>query len=390
MPDAWPEPAIASELPETLETGDVVVRRFHERDVAQGVALAAGQLAEATASEALLHQVRAHNPDSLWGMFRKDATDEAASMIGFCAFLILNDKGATALMRGTFDARRINFDLLAPTADTATVLYVWAILGKGVSGSITSFVNEVMVRRYRGRPLYTTAATEAGLRFMRNCGYIPIHKDCTGIGALHRRVGRRVDLPVLPKRAKRVLKVVPVTTADEFEKALVIRHLFLTEQACPYEEEFDGNDRTGTHFLGYVDGEPAATLRVRYFANFVKLERLAVLPRFRRTLIAKEIVLTAVNFCRRKGYRRCVGHAQRHLVKFWGKFGFKPTPRNLVFNFSERDYVEMYGDLEPDARALTIESDPYVIIRPEGRWDEPGILERSAERVALDPHRQEA
>jgi predicted GNAT family N-acyltransferase len=180
-------------------------------------------------------------------------------------------------------------------------------------------------------------------------------------------------------------KVIPASTADDFEKALAIRNVFLTEQNCPYEEEFDGNDRTGTLFLGYVDGEPAATLRVRYFANFFKMERLAVLPRYRRTLIAREIVLAAVNFCRRKGYTRGIGHAQKRFVPFWSKFGFKPTARNCTLTFSDHEYVEMYGDLEPHEQALTPDSDPYVLIRPEGRWDEPGVLDRSVSRQVVSP-----
>jgi len=34
---------------------------------------------------------------------------------------------------------------------------------------------------------------------------------------------------------------------------------------------------TATHLVGYVGAEPAATLRLRYFGDFVKIERLAVL-----------------------------------------------------------------------------------------------------------------
>jgi hypothetical protein len=37
-------------------------------------------------------------------------------------------------------------------------------------------------------------------------------------------------------------------------------------------------------------------------------------------------------------------------------------------------------DLERQANALQIGADPYVLIRPEGRWHKRGILERSAER----------
>ena len=190
----------------------------------------------------------------------------------------------------------------------------------------------------------------------------------------------RIRQPDARPLARRVLKVVPVATADEFEKAMAIRQVYIAEQGCPFAEEFDGNDRTGTVFLGYVDGEPAATLRVRYFADFFKMERLAVLARFRQSRIAWVIVREAVDFCRRKGYRRGFGHAQAHLERFWGKFGFKRTTRNIGLTFSDHQYIEMYGELEPHDRALTMESDPYVMIRPEGRWDEPGILELSAHR----------
>jgi hypothetical protein len=41
--------------------------------------------------------------------------------------------------------------------------------------------------------------------------------------------------------------------------------------------------------------------------------------------------------------------------------------------------------LEPDPQAITMGSDPYHIIRPEGRWHKPGILETSTSRPATSP-----
>ena len=38
-------------------------------------------------------------------------------------------------------------------------------------------------------------------------------------------------------------------------------------------------------------------------------------------------------------------------------------------------------EIDKDPNAITIGCDPYVIIRPEGRWHVPGILERSATRT---------
>ena len=38
--------------------------------------------------------------------------------------------------------------------------------------------------------------------------------------------------------------------------------VYLAEQDCPIEEEFDGNDLVAAHFIGFIGAEPAACLRV--------------------------------------------------------------------------------------------------------------------------------
>lgn len=53
--------------------------------------------------------------------------------------------------------------------------------------------------------------------------------------------------------------------------------------------------------------------------------------------------------------------------------------------FSDFDYIEMVADIEPDPDAIALGTDPYVLIRPEGRWHVPGILEQSANRAATRP-----
>ena len=35
--------------------------------------------------------------------------------------------------------------------------------------------------------------------------------------------------------------------------------------------------------------------------------------------------------------------------------------------------------------AIKLGADPYAVIRPEGRWHKPGILERSCARPATNP-----
>jgi hypothetical protein len=93
----------------------------------------------------------------------------------------------------------------------------------------------------------------------------------------------------------------------------------------------------------------------------------------------------AIEICRRKGYVRLYGQSQERLVGFYAKFGFRPMSKNRSLIFSDHAYVEIERDLPPHEDAITINSDPYAIIRPEGHWDEAGVLERSASRPATNP-----
>jgi hypothetical protein len=97
------------------------------------------------------------------------------------------------------------------------------------------------------------------------------------------------------------------------------------------------------------------------------------------------LVKAGIELCRVKGYHRLYGHAQKRLVNFWSRFGFKLFEGGHELVFSDFDYVEMVADFEMHPDAIGIGADPYVIIRPEGRWHVPGILERSAGRKVTRP-----
>jgi predicted GNAT family N-acyltransferase len=166
--------------------------------------------------------------------------------------------------------------------------------------------------------------------------------------------------------------------------------VYLAEQDCPIEEEFDGNDLVAAHFIGFVGKEPAGCLRVRFFGEFAKVERLAVRHQYRRSRLSFKLVQASVDYVRRKGFKRIYGQAQDRLVDFWAHFGAKPLGHNRKLTFSDFSYTEMVLELEPDDDAITLDSDPYMIIRPEGDWDRPGVLDMSAGRPASSPLRNMA
>ncbi len=183
-----------------------------------------------------------------------------------------------------------------------------------------------------------------------------------------------------------------ITVANSIEHIMhviaVRSAVFMSEQSCPFAEEFDGNDFSATHLISYKNGEPIACIRVRYFASFAKLERLAVRHEYRHSRAPFKLVWAAINFARRKGYTKIYGHAQDRLVKFWSHFGAHPVEGRRKLVFSDFAYTEMLLETPPHPDRITLASDPYMLIRTEGDWDRPGILEESASRAATSPLRK--
>jgi predicted GNAT family N-acyltransferase len=175
------------------------------------------------------------------------------------------------------------------------------------------------------------------------------------------------------------------TMNDLMMVATIRAAVYMAEQACPYDEEFDGNDFVAAHFIGYIGNEPVGCLRVRFFADFAKIERLAVRREHRHSTIAFRMVRECVKYVKRKGYTKIYGQAQEQIVDFWSRFGAKPFAKQRPLAFSDHRYTEMLFECDRDPEAITLASDPYVIIRPEGDWDRAGVLDQSAERAATAP-----
>src|SRR5438552_5414018 len=198
--------------------------------------------------------------------------------------------------------------------------------------------------------------------------------------------GTRLPLPVNP--ASRSISIQIARDPNDLMLVTAIRSaVYLAEQDCPFEEEFDGNDMVAAHFIGYVGNEPAGCLRVRFFGDFAKVERLAVRHQYRKSRVSFKLVQASVEYVKRKGFRKIYGQAQDRLVDFWAHFGAKPMPAKREITFSDFSYTEMLLEVEPGPDAITLDSDPYVIIRHAAAWDRPGVLDISSGRAASSPLR---
>lgn len=340
----------------------------------------------------VVRKVLRHNPDCVWVVSRKHGFDPAAPIgEGFIAMLPLTAKGLHRLATKAFNGADPDLALIAKPGERPAGLYMWATYAPGIlAGGISLFMDEVASAPYDGVNLYSRPNTPEGVRYNEALG---LRKGPT-VGAIV--APHLYEFVRAPKRpplydsyrgdANPGLTVAVARSFEDLMKVVSIRSaVYIGEQECPYDEEFDGNDASSAHLIGYAGREPVGCIRVRYFADFAKIERLAVRKEFRTTRMSFQLVRAAIELCQMKGYRRLYGHAQRRLVNFWSRFGFHEFEGGRDLVFSDFDYVEMVADIQPHPDAVRIGGDPYKVIRPEGRWHRPGILEESASRDVTRP-----
>lgn len=348
------------------------------------------------ADSEVVFRVMSQNPDSLWAISRRAGFDAADPAIdGFNAFLMLNEEGLRQLLAGTFDASDPDPGLLVSQNVKPAGIYCWACWARnGLVGGVSLAFDKVFAPLYRDVDMYARAVTPEGLRQLEMLGFKRgASVDGVDNPTLHvfaRKPPSPMSLPSYDRyQGQGGEKQIAVTMARSMEdmmRVISVRSaVYISEQECPYLEEFDGNDFCATHLLGYVGNEPAGCIRIRYFADFAKIERLAVRKEFRKTRLSFHLVRAAIDLCRVKGYRTLYGHAQKRLVNFWSMFGFEEFEGGQSLVFSDFDYVEMKANIERHPSAITIGVDPYVIIRSEGRWHRPGILEDSKSRAVTRP-----
>lgn len=116
-------------------------------------------------------------------------------------------------------------------------------------------------------------------------------------------------------------EVKKVSDPADLEKVFAIRReVFVGEQNCPPELEWEFEDES-THFLATVDGEPAGACRWRKTSKGYKLERFAVLKKFRGAGVGQSLVRTVLEDLPADADYVYL-HAQVDAVTLYKRFGF--------------------------------------------------------------------
>jgi predicted GNAT family N-acyltransferase len=115
-----------------------------------------------------------------------------------------------------------------------------------------------------------------------------------------------------------------VTGDVELREAFEVRRqVFVREQGISEDLVFDGRDREAMHMVVKVGEKVIGSARVQFLAgNQAKLERMAVLKRYRRKGIGKEILLFLDTVWKDKRVQQVIIHAQLEVVPFYKLCGF--------------------------------------------------------------------
>ena len=130
-----------------------------------------------------------------------------------------------------------------------------------------------------------------------------------------------------------MIRVKKIETDQELQEAFKIREIvFIDQQECPPEEEFDGLDEESIHFIAYITGEPVGTSRYRTTDKGVKLERFAVLKEHRGKGVGKRLVQTAIvqiaaTF---EAGTLLYMHAQLDAMPLYARYGFEKVGDKFV------------------------------------------------------------
>jgi predicted GNAT family N-acyltransferase len=136
-----------------------------------------------------------------------------------------------------------------------------------------------------------------------------------------------------------------VTSDAELQEAFAVRRqVFVREQGISDDLVFDGHDRETLHMV-VKDGERViGSARVQSLAdNQAKLERMAILKRYRRKGIGREMLLFLGTVWKDKQVQQIIIHAQLEVAPFYKSCGFEEV--GLPFREAGIKHIKMRKQL---------------------------------------------
>src|ERR1700722_2134600 len=112
-------------------------------------------------------------------------------------------------------------------------------------------------------------------------------------------------------KSDNTIRIVVATNNEQLLDAYAVRSIcFMEKKGVPARSIFDGNDFQATHIVVYANDEPIGASRVRWFNNFVKIERTAFRKAYRNPRILRQTATFIFEHAAKKGYSKALTLAQ--------------------------------------------------------------------------------
>lgn len=174
-----------------------------------------------------------------------------------------------------------------------------------------------------------------------------------------------------------------VRNEEDLHAAMELRRInFVENQHISPEAEFDGNDFSATHILAKVNDKPSATMRIRYFKDFVRLERFCKTADCPVPDIVKQVLDYTKNFLAEKGYTQTHCYCKEELAKHWLSNGHRQLAEAQGVEMEGMKLVPISLDIAQPDHCVTINSSPEILTAQEGRWKLPSSSQTAVQTKA--------
>ncbi len=181
------------------ESGDVIwVAPAAPAEIPAHHALNVASVSSNVASLEIMQAVQAHNPESLWSVWRaSDLAAQTPVLAGFYAFLHLTPSGHEALTTRRLETRDPDLRMIVPAGTRPDAVYIWAVVARKLTGITTPLIAKALgSSRYGGLPFYATAGTFGGLNRLKRYGFDDTTRAEAELGDLF-----RFDIPAVTNAA---------------------------------------------------------------------------------------------------------------------------------------------------------------------------------------------
>ncbi len=168
--------------------GDIIVVRMARYDEIGALhALTVREIGPSVAPCEAMQRVWRHNSESLWTIHRRTPPDGADRLAGYFGFLHLNAAGLGALEARSLNGRAPDLALLAAAGERPAAIYVWAGIARKVRVLAEMLVARGLgAQRYGGLPIYATAGTLGGLKWLNHLGEADRGPEENALGKIFR------------------------------------------------------------------------------------------------------------------------------------------------------------------------------------------------------------